>query len=99
MSKNKQDLIDVIAERADISKGTAEAAVKALTDYVTETLVHGDKVSIIGWGGWETSQRAARTGRNPQTGATMQIPATIVPKFKAGKKLKEAVNTGGAGST
>lgn len=94
MSKNKQDLIDVISERADISKTAAESALNALTDYITETLVSGDKVAIVGWGGWETSHRAARTGRNPQTGAEMQIPAAIVPKFKAGKKLKEAVNTG-----
>ncbi len=94
MSKNKQDLIDVMSEKADISKATAETALNALTDYITDTLVEGDKVSIIGWGGWETSQRAARTGRNPQTGATMQIPAATVPKFKAGKKLKEAVNNG-----
>ena len=94
MSKNKQDLIDVMAEKADISKMTAEAALNALTDYITDTLVRRDKVAIIGWGGWETSERAARTGRNPQTGAAMQIPAATVPKFKAGKKLKQAVNDG-----
>ena len=93
MSKNKQDLIDVISERADIPKTAAENALNALTDYITETLVSGGKVTIVGWGGWETSQRAARTGRNPQTGDLMQIPAAIVPKFKAGKKLKDAVNT------
>jgi len=92
MSKNKQDLIDVMADKADISKGEAETALNAMTDYITSMLVDGDKVAIIGWGSWETSQRAARTGRNPQTGATMQIPAAVVPKFKAGKKLKDAVN-------
>ena len=94
MSKNKQDLIDVMAEKADIPKTTAETALNALTDYITKTLVERGKVAIIGWGQWETTDRAARTGRNPQTGASMQIPAATVPKFKAGKKLKEAVNDG-----
>ena len=92
MSKNKQDIIDIIAERADIPKAAAENALNAFTDYITESLAGGDKVTIVGWGGWETSHRAARTGRNPQTGAEMQIPAAVVPKFKPGKKLKDAVN-------
>lgn len=92
MSKTKQDLIDIVSERADISRSAAESAINAFTDFVTETLAGGDKVSIVGWGAWETSHRAARTGRNPQTGAEMQIPAARVPKFKAGKKLKDAVN-------
>jgi len=91
-NKNKQDLVDFMAERADIPKASAESALTALMDFVTDTLVEGGKVSLIGWGSWETSHRAARTGRNPQTGATMQIAAAVVPKFKAGKKLKEAVN-------
>ncbi len=92
MSKNKQDLIDIMSERASIPKITAESALNAFTDYVTETLINGGKVSIVGWGSWEASHRAARVGRNPQTGAEINIPATIVPKFKVGKKLKEAVN-------
>jgi DNA-binding protein HU-beta len=92
MGKNKQDLIDVMSEQADISKVIAETALNAMTDYITEVLIEGGDVSIVGWGKWVISNRAARIGRNPQTGAEMQIPASRVPKFKAGKKLKEAVN-------
>ena len=92
MNINKQDLIDRIAGSASISKVEAENALNAFTDCITDTLTQGGKVSIIGFGNWETSHRAARSGRNPQTGATIQIPAAVVAKFKAGKKLKEAVN-------
>lgn len=89
---NKQDLIDAMAEAADISKSAAETALNTFTDRVVDTLADGGKVSIIGFGNWETSQRAARTGRNPQTGEEIQIAAATVPKFKPGKKFKEAVN-------
>lgn len=89
---NKQELIDAIASRADISKITSENALNAFIDVVTGALTEGDKVSIIGFGSFETSQRAARTGRNPQTGEAMNIPAAVVAKFKVGKKLKDAVN-------
>ena len=89
---NKQDLIDAIAEAANISKTAAEVALNTFMDCVTSTLQSGGKVSIIGFGSFETSKRAARVGHNPQTGQKMQIPAAIVAKFKAGKKLKDAVN-------
>jgi len=89
---NKQDLIDMIAENADISKSAAENALNAFLDGVTNTLKQGEKVSIPGFGSFETSERAARVGRNPQTGAEIQIPAATVAKFKAGKKLKDSIN-------
>lgn len=90
---NKQDMINIMAETADISKLSAETALNAFFDGVAGTLAKGDKVSIIGFGNWEISKRAARKGRNPKTGEMIQIPASIVPRFKAGKKLKDAVKT------
>lgn len=92
MNKNKQDLIEVIAAQADISKTAAETALNTFISAVTDTLAEGGKVSIINFGNFETSKRAARTGRNPRTGEEMTIPATVVAKFKAGKRLKDAVN-------
>lgn len=92
MSKSKTDLIEAMSQAADISKAAAERALDAYTDYVIATVKGGDKVSIIGFGSFESSQRSARQGRNPQTGAAMQIAAATVPKFKAGKKFKDAVN-------
>ena len=89
---NKQELIDLIAENADISKLSAEAALNSFLEGVTTTLKKGGKVSIPGFGSFETSQRAARSGRNPQTGETITIPAATVAKFKAGKKLKDSIN-------
>ncbi len=90
---NKAELVDQIAEKADLSKAAAERALNAFTDTVTETLASpGDqKITLVGFGTFSTSERAARTGRNPQTGETINIPATTVPKFKAGKSLKDAV--------
>ena len=88
----KGELVGKIAEEADISKAAAEKALKAFTEGVTGALKKGDKVSLVGFGTFDISKRAARTGRNPQTGATIQIKASNVPKFKAGKALKEAVN-------
>lgn len=89
---NKGDLIDHIAESAGISKAQATEALNALTGGVTSTLKKGGKVSLVGFGTFSASKRAARTGRNPQTGATIKIPAKTVVKFKAGKGLTDAVN-------
>ena len=89
---NKSELIDQIAESADISKAKAGAALDAFVDGVTGALKSGDSVSLVGFGTFSVKSRAARTGRNPQTGATIQIKASNVPGFKAGKALKDAVN-------
>ena len=88
---NKTELINAMAEKAELSKKDAEKALNAFIDTVTEELADGRKVQLIGFGTFKTSERAARMGRNPQTGEEMEIPASIVPKFKAGKALKEAV--------
>ena len=88
----KSELIDVMAEKAGLLKKDAGAALNAFTDAVTETLSKGDKLALIGFGTFSTSSRAAREGRNPSTGAAMKIAASTVAKFKAGSKLKEAVN-------
>ena len=89
---NKSELIDLIADSADISKAKAGAALDAFTDGVTRALKSGDSVSLVGFGTFSVKSRAARTGRNPQTGATIQIKASKVPGFKAGKALKDACN-------
>ena len=89
---NKAELVAAVAEKAEISKKDAEAAVKAFTDVVAEELKAGDKVQLVGFGTFEVSERAAREGRNPQTGKTMTIAACKAPKFKAGKALKDAIN-------
>ena len=89
---NKTELIAAIAEQAEISKKDAEKALKAFVDVVTEELKKGEKVQLVGFGTFEVSERAAREGRNPQTGKTMKIAACKAPKFKAGKALKDAVN-------
>ena len=89
---NKTELIAAIAEQAEISKKDAEKALKAVVDVVTEQLKEGEKVQLVGFGTFEVSERAAREGRNPQTGKTMKIAACKAPKFKAGKALKDAVN-------
>jgi len=88
---NKSELIDAIAAEANLSKADAERSLNALTGTITETLAQRDSVVLTGFGTFDTSDRAARKGRNPQTGEEMQIPATTVPKFKAGKGLKDAV--------
>ncbi len=90
---NKTELIAAIAEQAEISKKDAEKALKAFIDVVTEQLKEGEKVQLVGFGTFEVSERAAREGRNPQTGETMKIAACKAPKFKAGKALKDAVNS------
>ncbi|MCR5639784.1 MAG: HU family DNA-binding protein [Lachnospiraceae bacterium] len=88
----KAELVDAIAKSADLTKKDAEAVVKAFTEEVTKELKKGGKVQLVGFGTFEVSKRAARTGRNPQTGKEMKIAASKAPKFKAGKALKDAVN-------
>ena len=89
---NKTELVAAIAEQAQISKKDAEAALKAFTDVVAEELKANGKVQLVGFGTFEVSERAAREGRNPQTGETMTIAASKSPKFKAGKALKDMIN-------
>ena len=89
---NKTELVSAMAEKTGLSKKDAEAALKASTDVVAEELKKGEKIQLVGFGTFEVSERAARTGRNPQTGAEMTIPASKSPKFKAGKALKDLVN-------
>ena len=89
---NKQELISVMAENAGLSKKDAEAALKAFMGAVEGALVKGDKVQLVGFGTFEVRTRAARTGRNPQTGAEMKIAAAKVPAFKAGRALKDKIN-------
>ena len=89
---NKTELIAAVAEKAEISKKDAEKAVKAFTDVVSEELVNGGKIQLVGFGTFEESERPAREGRNPRTGETMTIAATKTPKFKVGKALKDMVN-------
>jgi len=89
---NKSQLIEKIAESADISKASAGRALDSFIDSVTGALKDGDSVSLVGFGTFTVRDRAARTGRNPQTGATIEIAAAKVPAFKAGKALKDACN-------
>ncbi|RUO77175.1 DNA-binding protein HU-beta [Idiomarina seosinensis] len=89
---NKSQLIDKIAAGADISKAAAGRALDSMIDAVTEALKKGDQVALVGFGTFSVRDRAARTGRNPQTGQTINIAAAKVPAFKAGKALKDAVN-------
>ena len=89
---NKTELVAAMAEQTNLSKKDAEAALKAFIDVVTAEMKKGEKVQLVGFGTFEVSERAAREGRNPQTGETMTIAASKSPKFKAGKALKDAVN-------
>ncbi len=89
---NKSELIDAIAEGADISKAAAGRALDATVDAVADSLKKGDKVNIVGFGNFEVRERSARTGRNPRTGEEIKIAAAKVPAFKPGKALKDAVN-------
>ena len=89
---NKTELIAAVAEKAEISKKDSEKALKAFIDVVTDELKVGGKIQLVGFGTFEVSERAAREGRNPQTGKTMKIDACKAPKFKAGKALKDAIN-------
>ncbi|WP_206859949.1 HU family DNA-binding protein [Lysobacter changpingensis] len=88
---NKAQLVESIAERSQLTKSQAEAALNALVESVTETLKNGEAVTLVGFGTFEARNRAGRTGRNPKTGEDIVIPATIVPAFKPGKALKDAL--------
>ena len=89
---NKTELVAAIAEQTELSKKDAEKALKAFTDIVADELKKGEKVQLVGFGTFEVSERAAREGRNPQSGETMKIAASKAPKFKAGKALKDMIN-------
>lgn len=89
---NKSELIATVASKADTTKATAEKAVNATFEAIKTALKKGDAVRLVGFGTFEVSKRAARQGRNPQTGAVIQIKASKQPKFKPGKELKDAVN-------
>ena len=88
----RMELVAEIAEQTELSKKDAEKALKAFTDVVTEELKKGGKIQLVGFGTFEVSERAAREGRNPQTGKSMTIAASKAPRFKAGKALKDALN-------
>lgn len=89
---NKQDLIDKVAEKADLPKSKASEVIEAVIESIKASLKKGDDVRLIGFGTFTVSDRAATTGRNPRTGETIKIAASKQPKFKAGKELKDAVN-------
>ncbi len=89
---NKTELVEAIAKESGLSKAASEKAVKAFVDVVSKELKKKGKVQLVGFGTFETSKRAARAGKNPQTGEAIKIPAAVVPKFKAGKALKDLVN-------
>ena len=88
---NKAELINAAAEKAGLSKKDTETVVNATIDVITGTLADGDKVQLVGFGSFEVKKRAARVGRNPKTKESIEIPASVVPVFKAGKALKDAV--------
>ena len=89
---NKTELVAAIAEKTEFPKKAAEKALAAFTEVVAEELKAGNKIQLVGFGTFEVAKRAAREGRNPQTGETMKIAASNAPKFKAGKALKDAIN-------
>ncbi len=89
---NKSELVDAVAEEADISKAAAGRAVDAMVNAVTNALKEGDQITLVGFGTFMVKERASRSGRNPRTGETIQIAASTMPVFKAGKALKDAVN-------
>jgi DNA-binding protein HU-beta len=88
---NKTELVSAVAEKAEITKKDAEKALSAVLSCIEEALANGEKVQLVGFGNFEVRSRAARTGRNPQTGEEIPIPAAKVPAFKPGKALKDAV--------
>lgn len=90
---NKSELVQQIADRTDLSKAQATAALNAMIDAIAEALGKGETVSLVGFGTFKVSERAKRAGRNPQTGETLVVPAAKVPRFSAGKALKDAVNS------
>jgi DNA-binding protein HU-beta len=89
---NKSDIISLMADQAELSKADAGRALDALIEVVKKSLKKGDSVSLVGFGTFAVRKRAARTGRNPRTGATIKIKASKIPAFKAGKALKDAIN-------
>ncbi len=89
---NKAELIEAMAEAADISKAAAGRALDGMVDAITDAMKKGDTLSLVGFGTFSVKERAAREGRNPQTGETITIKASKIPSFKAGKALKDAVN-------
>lgn len=89
---NKVEMVNAISVKADCTKKDAAKYLDAVVETITETLAKGEKISLVGFGSFEVVDREARTGRNPQTGETIEIPASKAPKFKAGSKLKEIVN-------
>ncbi len=89
---NRNELIEAMVKVTGVSKKDTEATLKAFTEVVTKTLKKGDSITLVGFGTFGVGKRAARKGRNPQTGAEIKIPASKMPKFKAGKGLKDAVN-------
>ncbi|MCT8998337.1 DNA-binding protein HupB [Chelativorans intermedius] len=89
---NKNELVSAVAEQAGLSKGDAQSAVDAVFSVITDELKKGGDVRLVGFGNFSVSRREASTGRNPQTGAPVEIPARNVPKFSAGKGLKDAIN-------
>ena len=89
---NRQELVDAMASKANISKKDADAALKGFMESVQDALKKGDKVQLVGFGTFEVAERAAREGKNPQTGEVIKIKASKAPKFKAGKALKDALN-------
>lgn len=88
---NKTDLVNAVAEKTDFTKKDADKAVAAVIDSITEALVDGDKVQLVGFGTFEVRNRAAKQGHNPKTGEPMMVPASKLPAFKAGKAFKDAV--------
>lgn len=89
---NKADLVAAIASKTELTKKDAEASLNAITEIITEALVKGNKVQLVGFGSFETRKKAARKGRNPRTKEEIKIPASKAPAFKAGKALKDMVN-------
>ena len=89
---NKAELIEAMADAADISKAAAARALDGMVEAITGAMKEGDQVSLVGFGTFSVKERAARQGRNPQTGETIQIKASVIPSFKAGKALKDALN-------
>jgi DNA-binding protein HU-beta len=88
---NRGELVDAIAAKAEVTKKDADTLIGAVLDTIMEAVAAGDKVTLVGFGSFESRERAAREGRNPQTGKTLQIPATTVPAFSAGKQFKDMV--------
>ena len=90
----KPELVSAMSEKTGVSKKDAAASIDAFVEIISDVLKHGDKLQLVGFGTFEVSERATRTGRNPQTGEDIKIPAAKIPKFKAGAALKNAVNSG-----